>query len=508
MKKNRFLLSILIADIFIVSISFFLLVWVKPASLRYYLPNYIDLFVPFLAFWVFISFIFKKYHSIKNEPGILTRRKILFVNIFITSVVLSLIIIFDYVKLSRLIWLGTIIASTLLETIMLVIIDWYRESIIVDQDHIKKLPKSAKAKRAKRKHRHAHREVAYNEFAHESISKTFGDKVFDHINSYLNIDSTGTLVLSTSSHENIDLQPWDEFDGIINLERINNIRYLNKFFESSNRKLDNGGLFIIWVETKDERKRRLLKKYPKGFNYVYYSFDFIFKRFFPKFSLTKRTYFLLTRGNNRVISRAEALGRLYSCGFEIVNETEIDNRLFVVAKKVGDPVFDMNPTYGPLISLRRIGKEGKLFRVYKMRTMHPYSEYLQDYVYKLNSLQEGGKFKDDFRVTTLGKFARKVWLDELPMVWNFIKGNMKIVGVRPLSRHYFSLYSEELQELRTRVKPGLIPPFYVDNPVTLEEIMESEKKYLNAYLKKPLRTDIKYFWKAFYNIVFKKARSN
>jgi lipopolysaccharide/colanic/teichoic acid biosynthesis glycosyltransferase len=94
------------------------------------------------------------------------------------------------------------------------------------------------------------------------------------------------------------------------------------------------------------------------------------------------------------------------------------------------------------------------------------------------------------------------------MVWNFIKGNMKIVGVRPLSRHYFSLYSEELQELRTKVKPGLIPPFYVDNPVTLEEIMESEKKYLNAYLKKPLRTDIKYFWKAFYNIVFKKARSN
>jgi len=56
-------------------------------------------------------------------------------------------------------------------------------------------------------------------------------------------------------------------------------------------------------------------------------------------------------------------------------------------------------------------------------------------------------------------------------------------------------------------KPGLIPPFYKDLPKTLEEIIESERNYLNLYAKNPLRTDIKYFFAAMYNILFKRARS-
>jgi lipopolysaccharide/colanic/teichoic acid biosynthesis glycosyltransferase len=93
------------------------------------------------------------------------------------------------------------------------------------------------------------------------------------------------------------------------------------------------------------------------------------------------------------------------------------------------------------------------------------------------------------------------------MLINLLKGDMKIVGVRPLSSHYLSLYHNELIERRTRTKPGLIPPFYADMPKTLEEIMQSENTYLEEYEKHPLMTDFKYFWKAFYNIVIKKARS-
>ena len=85
---------------------------------------------------------------------------------------------------------------------------------------------------------------------------------------------------------------------------------------------------------------------------------------------------------------------------------------------------------------------------------------------------------------------------------------MKLFGVRPLSEHYFSLYSEELQEKRIKTRPGLIPPFYVDMPKTIEEIQASELRYLEAYEKHPFRTDWKYFWKAFWNILFKKARSS
>jgi lipopolysaccharide/colanic/teichoic acid biosynthesis glycosyltransferase len=94
------------------------------------------------------------------------------------------------------------------------------------------------------------------------------------------------------------------------------------------------------------------------------------------------------------------------------------------------------------------------------------------------------------------------------MLINLLRGDLKVVGVRPLSQHYFNLYSRELQEKRIKYKPGLVPPFYADLPKTLQEIMDSEMKYLEQYEQHPIITDIKYFFKAFYNIIFKRARSN
>ena len=93
------------------------------------------------------------------------------------------------------------------------------------------------------------------------------------------------------------------------------------------------------------------------------------------------------------------------------------------------------------------------------------------------------------------------------MIVNMLKGQMKLVGVRPLSQQYYNLYDRDLQELRIKTKPGLLPPFYVDMPKTLEEIQESEKRYLNAYLEHPFRTDWKYFWGIVANILFRGKRS-
>jgi len=85
---------------------------------------------------------------------------------------------------------------------------------------------------------------------------------------------------------------------------------------------------------------------------------------------------------------------------------------------------------------------------------------------------------------------------------------MKLVGVRPLSEHYFSLYSKELQELRIKHKPGLLPPFYADMPKTLEDIEESEIRYLERCEKNgTFITDVRYFFLILKNILFKKARS-
>ena len=339
------------------------------------------------------------------------------------------------------------------------------------------------------------------------IKEQAGDAVWDFISPILEESVEKTLLMATSTRFNILNQKPLSHNTLINLKRVNDVRYLNKFFEAINGLLPDSGLYINSVQTYKIRKDRILNRFPVGINWIIYFFDVLFKRVFPKLPVTKKIYFYVTQGNNRVLSKAETFGRLYSCGFEVVCEKKIGNELYFMARKIRKPHFDYSPTYGPLIRLKRYGKNGKLFGVYKARTMHPYSEYLQDYVYRMNDLDEGGKFKDDFRVTTLGKAMRKFWLDEFPMFINVFKGEMKLVGVRPLSRHYFNLYSEELKEKRLKFKPGLIPPFYVDMPKTLEEIMASEMRYLEAYEKHPLRTDWRYFWLAWYNIFIKRARS-
>ena len=157
--------------------------------------------------------------------------------------------------------------------------------------------------------------------------------------------------------------------------------------------------------------------------------------------------------------------------------------------------------------MQRVGQGGRLRYYYKLRTMHPYAEYLQASIYATNALAPNGKFKDDFRVTSWGRFMRRTWLDELPMVVNLLRGDLKLVGVRPLSRHYLSLYPPELLALRLRHKPGLIPPFYVDLPEGFDAICASEQRYLEAYERHPLRTDLRYLTLAVRRIVFEHARS-
>lgn len=316
-----------------------------------------------------------------------------------------------------------------------------------------------------------------------------------------------SLVLYTNNVFNINKEEEFKYKSIINLERINDIKRLNKFFIAVNSKLPVGGLYIGCVETSRLRKKRILNKFPFLIAHIYYFFDFILKRVFPKFWLTKKIYFLITNGRNRVLSKAESYGRLYSSGFQFVAEKQTKEKLYFVFRKQSYPLILENPSYGPVFKMKRIGQFGNEIYCYKFRTMHPYSEFLQEYVYEKNRLAVGGKFRGDFRVNTIGKVLRKFWIDELPMIINVIKGDLKIVGVRPLSAQYLSLYDEELRVLRQKYKPGLIPPFYVDLPNTIDEIIASEKKYLYAFEKRPFMTDLRYFALAIYNIVIKRSRS-
>lgn len=356
-------------------------------------------------------------------------------------------------------------------------------------------------------------EISYNElFSPKVIKKRLNEVIspaaVEFLHQELPLEDKGTKILSTTTVFNVQTLEGEGLKNLVNVQKINDIRYINKFFEAVNNLLPDGGVFIGCAETMEERRLRILRKFPKPLAYPYYFFDFLVKRVLPKTRLTRKVYFMVTGGRNRVISLPEVLGRLFSCGFEVVRHTEIDNQLWFIARKVKEPAFNEYATYGPFIKLNRLGREGKNIKVYKLRTMHPYSEYLQNYVYQMNALAVGGKFKDDFRVTSWGKLFRKLWLDELPMLINWLKGDLKLVGVRPLSAHYLGLYTEELRNRRLNFKPGLIPPFYVDMPKTLDEIMASESRYLESYEKAPFRTDFEYFFKALHNIFIKRARSN
>ena len=194
------------------------------------------------------------------------------------------------------------------------------------------------------------------------------------------------------------------------------------------------------------------------------------------------------------MNRVELMGRLVYCGFEIVEATDE----VVSVRKAREVVADDCPErdYGWIVKLRRVGKGGRRFNIYKIRTMYHYAEYLQKWMYEQYNLYEKGKIANDFRITPIGRWLRRLWIDELPNFWNLVRGEMKLVGVRPLSEHYYSLYREEVQQARIKYKPGLLPPFYADRPSTLGEIQESEMRYLEACDRDGVnKTDWWYFWK-------------
>ncbi|SFE23588.1 Sugar transferase involved in LPS biosynthesis (colanic, teichoic acid) [Marinobacter sp. DSM 26671] len=105
----------------------------------------------------------------------------------------------------------------------------------------------------------------------------------------------------------------------------------------------------------------------------------------------------------------------------------------VVRANLGSPVF---------FNQLRPGRNGSPFRMVKFRTM-------------LNSVDhEGRSLPDEQRMTSFGRFLRSTSLDELPELWNVLKGEMSLVGPRPLLMEYLPLYSEE-QFRRHEVRPGI-----------------------------------------------------
>lgn len=322
--------------------------------------------------------------------------------------------------------------------------------------------------------------------------------------------SESTILLDTDSGDVVKEFASRHPQFFFSHKRLNRIRHLNTFLNSANEALEMGGYLMCHATTAMMKKKMILDRHSKPVGMFLYLLHYLWHRVCPKLKITKGLYFAVTKGRNRTYHRVEVMGRMYRAGFEVVDEGFRYGEFFVLARKTRKPIWDDEPSCGPLIKLNRVGKDGNMIGVYKFRTMYSYSEYLQPYMYKHVGLQDGGKFADDYRVNEWGRLLRSCWLDELPMFINFFKGQMKLVGVRPLSRHYFSLYTPEMQKLRISVKPGLFPPFYYEKetPHTVEDVQASERRYIEAWHKAHFATDWRYFWGSIANILFHRKRSH
>ncbi|HGF8241964.1 sugar transferase [Enterococcus faecium] len=143
----------------------------------------------------------------------------------------------------------------------------------------------------------------------------------------------------------------------------------------------------------------------------------------------------------------------------------------LVRIKLGSPI---------IFKQERPGKSEKIFSMYKFRTMTDERDHNGEYL------------PDEIRLTKFGKMLRATSLDELPELWNILKGDMSIVGPRPLLVEYLPLYSEK-QRKRHNVRPGLTGLAQVNgrNAISWEEKFEYDYLYIENY---SFTKDISIIW--------------
>ncbi len=142
----------------------------------------------------------------------------------------------------------------------------------------------------------------------------------------------------------------------------------------------------------------------------------------------------------------------------------------------------------------RVGKKGQTFVCYKFRTMSEKADELQEKLAHLNERQ-GLLFKisDDPRITRVGRALRKYSIDELPQLWNVLKGDMSLVGPRPpLPREYNKYAIEHM--CRLDVTPGVTGLWQVQarRDPSFESYIELDKSYVNNW---SFALDLQILWK-------------
>ena len=133
---------------------------------------------------------------------------------------------------------------------------------------------------------------------------------------------------------------------------------------------------------------------------------------------------------------------------------------------------------------QRVGKDGRMFGLYKFRSMRTGSD-------KKGLITVGGH---DSRITRMGYFIRKYKIDELPQLWNVLKGDMSLVGPRPEVKKYVELYTEEQRRVLS-VRPGITDYAsieYVDENEILGKADNPDRVYVEEIMPAKIKLNMRY----------------
>ena len=156
-----------------------------------------------------------------------------------------------------------------------------------------------------------------------------------------------------------------------------------------------------------------------------------------------------------------------------------------------------SPGASPIFVQDRVGRDGKVFHFYKFRSMIPNAEAKLEGLLGKNEMEGPAfKIKDDPRITRVGRIIRKTSIDELPQLWNILKGDMSVVGPRPPLPREVEQY-DEYQKQRLYVTPGLTCYWQIQphrNDLSFEEWVELDIKYIQ---ESSFKNDWKIIFKTF-----------
>jgi len=140
---------------------------------------------------------------------------------------------------------------------------------------------------------------------------------------------------------------------------------------------------------------------------------------------------------------------------------------------------------GPVFFLQeRVGRNKRRFKIYKFRTMVPNAEQLMPFLENRNEISGPAfKIKNDPRITPIGKFLRRSSIDELPQLFNVLKGDMSLVGPRPLPVRDYEGFNEDWQRRRFSVRPGITCLWQVNgrSSISFDQWMLLDLKYMDEW---------------------------